>query len=111
LACLHHSLNIYSYIRQSLQILFPILGSHDVRSNPIEAIPVEGAKHPVLLVETVRTDAAAGTLQGAGVVRQSFTPGLAVDGDSNVCVRYNRLSRIQEESLCLAIFRLWHTVA
>ena len=82
LSCLHQPLNVYSCLAQSLQILFPILGLHDVRSlfTPIEAILVEGAKHPVLLVQaveeranvSVRADAGAGRPQGTTVRRHLY---------------------------------------
>jgi hypothetical protein len=84
LACLHHPLNVYSHPGQSLQILVPILGSHDVSSlfTPVKAILVEEAKHPVLLVEaieeranmSVRPDAGAGTLQEIAVRRHVSPP-------------------------------------
>src|ERR1700741_3100204 len=79
LPCLHHPFDVYSCLAQSPQILLPIPGLHDVRGlfTPIEAILVEGAKHPALLVEaveecadvSVRADAGAGTPQGTTVRR------------------------------------------
>src|SRR5579864_3614353 len=89
LACFHHPLNLYSCLGQSLQILFSILGIHDVRSlfTPIETILIEGAQHPVLLVQaveeranvSVRSDAGASTLQGT-TVRRHLSPLLSTAG-------------------------------
>src|ERR1700758_5367142 len=83
LARFHHPLNVYSCLGQSLQVIFPILGSHDVRSlfTPIEAILVERAQHSVLLVQpveeranvSVRSDVRTSTLQGS-TVRRHLSP-------------------------------------
>src|SRR5580693_6920562 len=74
LARLHHPPNVYPCLGQSLQILLAIRGLHYMGSffTPIEAVLIEGAKHPVLLVQaieertnvSVRSDAGACTPQG-----------------------------------------------
>jgi hypothetical protein len=47
LAGAHHLLRIYACLGQSLQMLFPILGVHNVSSlfAPVDAILVERAEH------------------------------------------------------------------
>src|SRR5713226_9319672 len=55
LAGVHHLLHIYACPGQALQMLFPILGIHNVGSlfAPVDAILVERAEHSVLLVDGV----------------------------------------------------------
>ena len=58
-AGVHHLLYIYTCLGEPLQILFPILGIHNVGSlfAQVEAIFVERAKYPVLLFDGVEEGA------------------------------------------------------
>jgi hypothetical protein len=59
LAGVHHFLHIYACLGQALQVLFPILGIHNVGSlfASVDAILVERAEHSVLLVDGVEESA------------------------------------------------------
>src|SRR5712691_7955452 len=59
LAGVHHLLHIYACLGQSLQMLFPLLGIHNVGSlfPPVDAILIERAEHSVLLVDGIEESA------------------------------------------------------